>query len=1493
MRLPKDILSGTYIKPRLFLCETDKTKITQLNDYNRSGTFKLNSYSELSFEIGRTYVDDLTGETKVNPFYDKLEALRLIYMEDFGHFEIQEPEITGDGIQESKSITAYSQEYTLSQRYLSSFFVNTGEIDSREVIYADANGTSVEPVVLYNPLNPKLSLMHLILEKAYGWRIGHIDDSIKNVSRTFEVDRESVYDFIINEVCPKYNCYAVFDTDTTGDNIINLYAEALTSKFIGDGATRSFVISKPYATLETVSVDGYKTTAWTYDPSTGIITFDKAPADNAWIEVVDGSQAKWETDVFVSFDNLSQEVNISYSADEIKTVLTVTGADDLDIREVNLGQPYIVDLSYYHSKDWMGEDLYNAYNEYLKECNKHQVSYANNAHEILELNNQIAFETERWSLQYSVASVTSLTQGKYYVRGGEAPNYYYTEVSLPSEYNAANTYYNLDGVDLNEDKTDKLYKALQHYYQENDLSELNKLNEVDEVTNRIPFDFMEYTTVKLSEDLTKAQDDSARKLYIDLFLDEMWQQYGKDALLNEKEEAEKRRTYHVEKGWANENDYNRGYIVDLLFLDSIARAIDARQAIIDACTEKKRPFEDANSEIGEATELYNFFKTNYENSDILLKRLSAFLREDEYTDDSFFYSDTDELTDIFKIKQELLECGRIELNKLCQPKLKFSMNMANIYALPEFEPIMDQFQLGKLIKIEIRKGYVRRSRLMQVDINFEDFSDFSCEFGELTSLISQSDIHADLLSQAVQAGKSVASNASYWNKGTETSTKLDLQIQQGLLDAATAIKSIDGTQHTFIDKYGIHLQKKDPTTGEIDDKQGWIVNNQFLYSDDAFKTTKSVFGEYKVGGQNYWGLLAEAVIAGYIEGSQIKGGEISSSNYSPGESGTYFNLIDGDFDIAGGKFIYNKNINALTLDGVNIVWDNTNEPAISNVSGLADSLNNISKSISEVSEAASNAASDAEKNSKDYTDKKDKSLNDSLTDAYKKYADSKVSTLDEAVAGYLGVGGKTIIGGSYVISPYIAGGYLNITNNSNSAKVIIDPNNLTGNNYIFQVHNGKTVSIGIDKNGNASFSGTVNATGGKFTGEITATKLTINSGASISGLKTSQLSNDSDYQNTTGVVSIAKGAITADYIKTLNLQVGNQISMGPNAKIEWSNVNNTPDVATKSYVTGQGYQNQSQVSTLATQITKDTITSTYIKGLNLEVGNQISMGPNAKISWNNVTNTPDVATKSYVTGQGYQTSTQVDAIVTGKGYQTYTQVTEITRNTISTENIYATNLKVKAANIDGTITASQINATGLKVDAANITGKLTATQIDVTNLQASSISADKITSGANSSTITFNGPFTATSATITGTITADYLTANSGGQIAGWTIDDNSIRTGTLGSSGSMWLCRNGTSTSANIGGSGSRSGWCIGIGSNFGVTNAGYLYAIDADISGGIYANYGRIGNMTIKNGGLRAGIGGGKEVTINSDGVSIYYSTSSDAYTSVTWEQIVKACS
>lgn len=874
MLLPKDLLpmqytdTWVYTKPRLFLCEVDKSKICQLETTALSGTFKFNSYSELECTVSRTYEDFISGELKVNPFYDKIEALRLLYLEGFGYFEIQEPEITSDGISEVKNITAYSLEYTLSQKYLTYFNINTGEVDSKEVIYKELNGKeNIIPVSLYNPENKELSLLHLCLSKIYGWSIKYVDPSIQSMTRTFEISRESIYDFFINDISDKFNCFFVFDTI---ENTISVYAESLITKFRGDGHTRIFTVSSLYDSLYTVSIDGYKTTKYSYDKTTGKLTFDTAPAQEALIEVVDGSQAKYMTDVYISFENLAQEVNVSYSADDIKTVLTVKGADDIGIEEVNTGLSYITDLSYYYTVDWMGRDLYDAYTLYSQKCNEYYDEYATNEAEMWTIKGYKTYEDNRFSLKYSIKSnVTSQTNGTYYIRGGSSPDYYYTEVTLPDQYSSnIPYYYTLASNALNENKFDNFFSAMQTYYLSGSSKDTTEIKALAS-----DFSFVEkYTVASLISALSKANTDSAKDQAFSMFLDEVLDQLGLKQLNNYLFTYKGEQQNFVDEGWnqvSNEN-YKRYHAVTVL-IAAINKDISDRQASINEYNRQYDALLNRNREIQSELLISNNFTQNQ------LIRLNAFLREDEYTDDNFVLTDIDDNETTMRIKQELLECGKIELSKLSEPKLEFSMDMANIYALPEFEPIVHQFQLGNLINVAIRRDYIKRARLLQVNINFDDFSDFSCEFGELSDLKTPISVHADLLSQALSAGKSIASNTSYWNKGADLATQTDLKIQQGLLDATNGLYSSD--QGVVIDKSGIRLTKiVNKETGEVSPYQAWIVNNNILFSTDGFKTSQTGLGEFEIDGTTFYGLLAQAVLSGYIEGSTIVGGTINIGN---------------------------------------------------------------------------------------------------------------------------------------------------------------------------------------------------------------------------------------------------------------------------------------------------------------------------------------------------------------------------------------------------------------------------------------------------------------------------------------------------------------------------------------------------------------------------------------------------------------------------------------
>lgn len=967
MRLPKNLFNNTYTKPKIFLCETDKQKMGVLNTTDTKVSLKFNTYSELSFNIDRTYINTLTGEKHTHLFYDRIEHPRLILLDNIGYFQIQAPDMSTDNFRESKTITAYSSEYALSQKYITDLHVNTGEVDSVEVIYSEETDSALEPVIFYNQANPRLSLLHLALEGVYGWKIGHVDDSLKTLVRSFDIDRQSVYDFLMNDVCEKCNCYIVFDTL---QNEINIYAEALTAKFIGDGKTKKFTISPAFYKVNTVSIDGYKTTQWTYDKKTGTLTFTKAPGNRSNIEVVDGGLTEWETDVFVTFENLASEMNVTYNADDIKTRLTITYGDDLDIREINMGSPYITDLSYFYTVDWMGQDLYDAYTAYLKKSQTSQTQYTKNSQEMLELSDQQYYEEHRLSMEYSEATVDSNTIGTYYIRDYSNGSYFFKEVYLPDDYHASTKYYQFDGVKLTSEKVNDIYMAIRDNFQTGSIEKITELTDA--------FAFMEdssYDIEYLCKYLNNSNAPEKKKSYVMNFLKTMWEQVGRTPLKSVYQETFKilqstnidwaqehidpdgNKTYHENYPW---------YYAILLFLESIDIAIAKRDQQIEKLQNAYDTLQAENIEISNGLLMENNF------TEAQLIRLSAFIKEDELHIDDIVETEYDTLEDSFKVKQDAMEAGRIELHKRSQPQLQFSMTMANIYAIPEFEPIIHQFQLGKVIKVGLRletkiaefigdgarkqfviappfynvktvsidgvettswqydnttgllilksysapksgtrikvigeNNYIKQSRLLQVDMGLDDLSDFQAQFGELTDLRSQSDIHADLLSQAIQAGKSVASSQDNWNAGVDMAISTDIKIQQGLLDSATVLKSMDGTQGTEIDKYGIHLRKVNPDTGEVDPKQGWITNNMMAYTDNNWLSSKSVFGEYQIKGESSprWGLLADACIASYIEGSTLVGGKIGigerddgSYNFSVNYEG---NMIAQSADVVG------------------------------------------------------------------------------------------------------------------------------------------------------------------------------------------------------------------------------------------------------------------------------------------------------------------------------------------------------------------------------------------------------------------------------------------------------------------------------------------------------------------------------------------------------------------------------------------------------------------
>lgn len=130
---------------------------------------------------------------------------------------------------------------------------------------------------------------------------------------------------------------------------------------------------------------------------------------------------------------------------------------------------------------------------------------------------------------------------------------------------------------------------------------------------------------------------------------------------------------------------------------------------------------------------------------------------------------------------------------------------------------------------------------------------------------------------------------------------------------------------------------------------------------------------------------------------------------------------------------------------------------------------------------------------------------------------------------------------------------------------------------------------------------------------------------------------------------------------------------------------------------------------------------------------------NLKVAAANITGTltigqmdPTVATQTDVNNAKSSAVSEVKSL----GYQTQTQVTTITKSTISTTDIMAENLKVKAINVDGTIQANQITTSGLHADYIDVSDDYGAVIFKVNkDTQEVEMQGSKITGALTTNTI--------------------------------------------------------------------------------------------------------------------------------------------------------------
>jgi hypothetical protein len=187
-----------------------------------------------------------------------------------------------------KSVTAYTLGvYELSQINLFDVEINTEDDIARS--------DYVRPTKIYDNIHPESSLLHRLLSKAPHYKIHHVDTSIANLQRSFSFDNTSIVD-AFNSVAEEIGCIFMYTVSSGNDGKIERRISV-------------------YDLQQTCLDCGYRGDFTEECPKCGGTNISDGYGEN--------------TNIFISSENLTDEINYQSNTGDVKNCFRLTAGDDL------------------------------------------------------------------------------------------------------------------------------------------------------------------------------------------------------------------------------------------------------------------------------------------------------------------------------------------------------------------------------------------------------------------------------------------------------------------------------------------------------------------------------------------------------------------------------------------------------------------------------------------------------------------------------------------------------------------------------------------------------------------------------------------------------------------------------------------------------------------------------------------------------------------------------------------------------------------------------------------------------------------------------------------------------------------------------------------------------------------------------------------------------------------------------------------------------------
>ncbi|MCM1500117.1 MAG: hypothetical protein NC124_16765, partial [Clostridium sp.] len=350
-------ITDEYKTPQIFLVNKRLKKIGELYPIEslKITVNEINQADEISFIYHRK------TDSAESPHFDQVDDLSVVFVEDYGYFEISVDKNENSSI--TKNIAGISLGHAELSQILTTLEINT-EDDIARTDY-DKN----YPTVFYRDPDSALddstkkqytgsSLLHRILSCAPHYKIGYVADTLKYIQRTFSWNDTDIIS-IFNDIAREINCVFDIEVYTSEDGkphrIINVY-DLQYCKNCYDGLDNS----------GKVSANTYQY----HNIVNGVCQNCGSPE-----HIVDIGA---DTNIFISTENLSDDISIQGDKDSIKNCFKIVGGDDMitnTVTGLNMSASGRIMMFSDKQKSEMSSELKTALDRYDREYRENITDY--------------------------------------------------------------------------------------------------------------------------------------------------------------------------------------------------------------------------------------------------------------------------------------------------------------------------------------------------------------------------------------------------------------------------------------------------------------------------------------------------------------------------------------------------------------------------------------------------------------------------------------------------------------------------------------------------------------------------------------------------------------------------------------------------------------------------------------------------------------------------------------------------------------------------------------------------------------------------------------------------------------------------------------------------------------------------------------------------------------------------------------------------------------